>query len=485
MRKVRVDPDGVAPVSALSDASFARVRDLIEERCGLDFGDSRRASLEAALHARMQQLGIAAHAVYFDRLSAQPGDDEFRSLINLVTITETCFFRDPAQFRMLRMHIIPALLAERAAAGRRTLRICSAGCSSGEEPYSIALLLREMGLHVTHAGWTIEIVGIDVNTVMLDAARRGLYSPKAVRNVQGERLQQHFTPVGRGFQLDRAIMQAVRFEHGSLLQDPPFAAGAFDLILCKNVAIYFRLELTRRLVDRLHAALDAGGYLLLGHSESLWQIEQGLQLVEHEGVFGYRKPAAARAAAFTWMAPVQRATREATAAFDEPASHYERVLRIFRDGDWTAAEAGVQAIVASSPAFVPARLLLAGLHAHLGRHDDARKEAEGILRINDLEPKAHLLLGMIAARAGRTAEAVQALRRALCMDDSLALAYFWLGNLYRDGGEYERALEEHGQAVARYERRQLDFTEEFAADLSPSQIINVCRQSVRRLGRAQ
>lgn len=464
---------------ALSDASFARVRDLIEERCGLDFGDSRRASLETALRARMQQLGIAGDDVYFERLCARGCEDEFRSLINLVTINETCFFRDPAQFRMLRRRIIPALLAERGADGRRTLRICSAGCSTGEEAYSLALLVREMGLHITHPNWTIDIVGIDVNTAVLEAARRGVYSPKAVRNVEGECLRRYFTHDGRDFQLDEAVMRSVRFEHGSLIQEPPLRPAGYDVILCKNVAIYFRPDVTRRLVRRLHAALDLGGYLLLGHSESLWQMEQGLTLVEHDGVFCYRKPAARQTGSVCSKPSADGPSR--SPVLQQPSGEYERVLQIFRQGEWARAEAGVQAIIMSSPTFVPARLLLAGLHAHLGRHDEARKEAEAVLRLDDLEPRAHLLFGMTAARAGRADEAVQALRRALYMDDSLALAYFWLGNLYRDRGEFGRASEEHGQAVARYEKHQLDFTEEFAADLSPAQIINVCRRSAQRL----
>jgi chemotaxis protein methyltransferase CheR len=477
----------------LSDALFARVRDLIEERCGLDFGDGRRTSLQAALRTRMRQLGMESAERYYEQLCAQAHDAEFRSLINLVTITETCFFRDPAQFRMLRRHIVPALLAERAAAGRRRLRICSAGCSSGEEPYSVAMTLREMGLPITHGDWTFDIVGIDVNTAMLEAAGRGLYSTRAVRNVEGERLERSFTPAGRHFQLSDEILRAVRFEHGSLTQEPAFQADKYDIILCKNVAIYFRPEITRQLVRRLHAALNDGGYLLLGHSESLWQMEEGFTLVEHDGVFCYRKLMAAEPAGLPSAFSAPRAqpralnwsTEPASSVSNGPADQYERCLAVFRSGEWEQAERDARALAASSPTFVPARLLLAGLHAHLGRIAEAQLEAEQILRLDGLEPRGHLLVGMIAARAGRQDEAIAALRRALYLDDSLALAYFWLGNLYRDRGEFDRASDEHAQAVMRYERHQLDFTEEFAADLSPAQIVNVCRQSARRLRSAR
>jgi chemotaxis protein methyltransferase CheR len=528
-------PFNVPEPEPVSAAQFARVRNLLERQCGLDFGDSRRTSLLGALRARIQSLRIAGLDAYYERLCDPAGDDEIRSLINLVTITETCFFRDPAQFRMLRHQILPALLAGRGSRGERRLRIWSAGCSSGEEPYSVALTLCDMGLPLTHRDWTCEIVGTDVNTEMIEAASRAMYPARAVRNVEADCLRRYFTPVGSQFQLGGDVTRLVRFEHGSLTRESPFEAGGCDVILCKNVAIYFRPEETRRLVRRLHAALTDGGYLLLGHSESLWGMEQGFTLVEHDGVFCYRKPAspvttrreesesrpaprrhqAAGAPGARFVRAGVEAGVEALRDADRPARHqvtlpagsgirdpgrgiqsvalpvreelvlqYERCLESFRTGDWAQAEAAVLALMRSSPSFVPAHLLLAGIHAHLGRYAEARERAEHVLRLNDLEPKAHLLLGMVAARAGQQDEAVNALRRALSLDDSLALAYFWLGNLYRDRGDVERACGEHAEAVTRYERRQLDFTEEFAVDLHPVQIVDFCRQSARRLRRS-
>ena len=145
---------------AIADlASFTAVRDLIEERCGLRFDDSQRASLSASVAARMQQLGLVREDEYFERLrGAAPRivEAELRNLLNLVTVTETCFFRDASQFRLLREHIIPALMAERSARGDRprTIRIWSAGCSSGEEAYSIAITLDDMGLFQAYPDWT-------------------------------------------------------------------------------------------------------------------------------------------------------------------------------------------------------------------------------------------------------------------------------------------------------------------------------------------
>ena len=239
---------------AIADlASFAAVRDLIEERCGLRFDDSQRASLSASVEARMQQLGLVSEDEYFARLrGAAPSlvEAELRNLLNLVTVTETCFFRDVAQFRLLREHIIPTLMAERSAraTGSRKIRIWSAGCSSGEEAYSIAITLDEMGLFQAYPDWSIEIIGTDLNTKALEKARRGVYAARAVRNVEGVLLDDHFVRDGKTFALSEAIKKRVTFEFGNLTQTPMPSTGPQDIVFCKNVAIYFSADVTRKLI---------------------------------------------------------------------------------------------------------------------------------------------------------------------------------------------------------------------------------------------
>ena len=214
------------------------MRDLIEERCGLRFDDSQRASLSASVCARMQQLGLESEDEYLGRLrgaAASLVEAELRNLLNLVTVTETCFFRDASQFRLLREHVIPTLISERSAPRdpSRTIRIWSAGCSSGEEAYSIALTLEDMGAYRALADWKIEIVATDLNTRMLEKARRGLYSPRAVRNVEGRLLDLYFTPHGRNFALSDAVKARVRFEFGNLMQTPMPSTGLQDVIFCQ------------------------------------------------------------------------------------------------------------------------------------------------------------------------------------------------------------------------------------------------------------
>ncbi len=494
-----VPASGIALPAVLPVEHFVRFRDLIEERCGLHFDESQRASLSASVKARMQQLGLVKIDDYYERLRGKVAhlmEAEFRNLINLVSVTETCFFRDPSQFRLLRHHILPALLAER---GARTLRIWSAGCSSGEEAYSIALTLWDMGLYLAYPSWTFEIVGTDLNTKVLDTARRGVYSARALRNVEGDWLQRYFRREGAHFHLNDEIKRSVRFEHGNLTQTltPQPSGDPQDIVFCKNVAIYFRSDVTRRLVRGLHEVLVDGGYLLLGHSESLWQMADGFALVEHERAYCYRKvvshPEVARPRGVERSRPAR--SRPARPAIHQSSpvpvpvpmpgeavsGQYGLCLERFRAGDWTGAETSLKGLIQSCPTFVPAYLLLGGVYAHRGRYDEAVGQAESVRRLSELEPRAHLLLGMIAARQGRQDEALQSLRRALYLDDSLALAHFWLGNLYRDRGDIARACHEYQNVVRDWERHTLDLTEEFASDLSAEQLVGFCSDSLQRL----
>ena len=436
----------------------------------------------------MQQLGLDREDEYFARLrGAAPTfvENELRNLLNLVTVTETCFFRDPAQFRLLREHIIPTLIAERSARAdaSKKIRIWSAGCSSGEEAYSIAITLDEIGLFAACPDWTIEIIGTDLNTKALEKARRGVYSARAVRNIEGRLLAEHFVRDGKTFALSERIKDRVTFEFGNLTQTPMPSTGPQDVVFCKNVAIYFRADVTRKLIKGLHDTLSSDGYLLLGHAETLWQMSEGFALVEHDRAFCYRRTSGVAEKPATPESVVSgfSRTQQVRLKADTTGDQYEFSLAAFRAGDWDAAEAAITALVSASPTFVPGLLLLGGLYVHRGRFEDAMGQAETVLKLSDLEPRAHLLLGMIAARRQRHDEALQSLRRALYLDDSLALGHFWLGNLYRERGDVVRACHEYENVVRDWERHTFQMTEEFAADLTAEQLVAFCSNTLERL----
>jgi chemotaxis protein methyltransferase CheR len=266
------------PPVVLSDQDFARLRLLLSRAAGLVFDASRRESLAYSVTERLRATGIATVTEYLD-LVQQPGSPERQQLLDEVTIQETHFFRNPPQVRALRTHVVPELVRA-AAAGTKRLRIWSAGCSTGEEPYTIAMLLRE--LLPSTAGWDVQVVATDVSAKALDAARAGTYGARSVQLATPEERSRFFTelPDGR-YEVRPEVRELVTFTHHNLVTDPlPFAADErLDLVLCRNVTIYFSRETTRALVSRLHTGLRDGGYLFLGHSETLWQISDEFRLV--------------------------------------------------------------------------------------------------------------------------------------------------------------------------------------------------------------
>lgn len=480
----------------LSPEQFARFRDLIEHRCGIHLDDAKKQSLELSLRSRMAQLGMERFLDYYQGLVTDASEAEFRELVNLVTIGETYFFRDPHQFQALRARILPALLREKASRNQKWVRIWSAGCSTGEEPYSVAMILWELGLYSTHSDWTFDIAGTDVSTHALRQARRGLYSSKSVRNVEGDWLSRYFVCEGPQFRLKDEVKQCVQFRFLNLTREPfPLneVAGQ-DVILCKNVTIYFRLETTRRLMAYLFRALNEGGHLFIGHSESLWQISDQFRLQEYDGTFCYQKGKAAPVPPLRPprpRTPVARGHGRQAAKRPEPPrpppsveeakTEYERCLEMFHSGATERLENRLESLIESSPAFVRGHLLLSVLYASRGRYEAALERAQRVLRLDEFEAKAHLVMGMVEARRGRSDEAILSLRRALYLDDSLALAHFWLGNLYLDAGDQERARREYENVLRIYQRHALEWPEEFRAELTVEQLVNLCRRKLDQL----
>ncbi|MCW2608017.1 MAG: methyltransferase, CheR-type, partial [Frankiales bacterium] len=258
----------------LTDEQFARLRTLLARAAGLAFEPSRRDSLGYCVAERLRATGAPDVDAY---LALVDEPVERQHLLDEVTIQETHFFRNPPQVRALRQHVLPALL--QAAEGTRRLRIWSAGCSTGEEPYTIAMVLRE--LLPTTAGWDISVLGTDVSERALTAARSARYGPRSVQMATPEDLARHFTVRSDGsVEVRPEVRDLVELRHHNLVTEPvPFGPSQLDLVLCRNVTIYFARDTTRALMERLHAGLRDGGYLFLGHSETLWQVSESFRLV--------------------------------------------------------------------------------------------------------------------------------------------------------------------------------------------------------------
>jgi chemotaxis protein methyltransferase CheR len=276
-----------AGVLTMTEEQFRLLRDLVHQHCGLTFGDETRYLLERRLAPRLEALGLASFAEYHRFLRYDPGRDaELEEAVDLLTTNETYFYREPYQLNAFAREILPA--CARTLQRERRLRILSAGCSTGEEPYTLAVLVRDSKLF---EGWDVEIVGADISRRCLAAARAGAYGEHAFRTPAAEPMRRWFRLRGGKWVIDDAIRRMVRFTRENLLDPGALAAiSRVDVLFCRNVMIYFDVATRRPVLRRFHRLLRDGGWLLLGHSESLLNVTADFEIVHLESDLVYRKP---------------------------------------------------------------------------------------------------------------------------------------------------------------------------------------------------
>jgi chemotaxis protein methyltransferase CheR len=255
---------------SLTQADYLRFSELLMKRCGLRFPENRLAELEHGIQQALASSTCANLDEFYNLIQdPQAGAMELDLLINAVTVSETHFFRDQAQFNAIAYHVLPQIIERKSSL--RTLRIWSAGCASGEEPYSLAILLRELIPDVDQ--WSITILATDINTASLERARQAIYGNWAFREERAKELRSRYfapTPNNR-FALTPAVRRMVLFNKLNLVEPcyPAYETNTMmmDLIICRNVTIYFSEAITRWVVDRFFDALVNGGWLVVGHSE--------------------------------------------------------------------------------------------------------------------------------------------------------------------------------------------------------------------------
>ena len=444
----------------LTDPEFAELRELLARSAGLVFDETRRESVTFCIAERLRDTGAADVASYLPLL-ADP--QERQALLDEVTIQETHFFRNPPQIRALRKHVLPELLRHADTHGRR-LRIWSAGCSTGEEAYSIAMILRE--LLPMMAGWDIRVIGTDVSARALVAARTGRYNARAVHLAPPEQLGRFFQPGPRGtYEVRPEVTALVEFRHQNLVTDPvPFPpAERVDLILCRNVTIYFGIETTRSLMQRLHTCLRDGGYLFLGHSETLWQVSEDFRLVSlgtgADAAFVYRRldagPGERRA-----ILPDRRTEEPPVAAAPErralPRRHLPPV----------AVPAAHHAVSVQD-----VRTALAD-----GRYDDAARDADLLIQAGPLDATGFYLRGLAQVSAGRDAQAVVDLRKAVYLEPAAGLSHFLLAGVLTRLGDAPAGAREYRAAAELLGRRPGDAGAPELGGRSVRDLVALCRQ---------
>jgi chemotaxis protein methyltransferase CheR len=501
-----------------------RFRRAVGARLGLRFEDDKLELLAEVAAERVEATGARSLDAYVSRLSGEAGREEIRPLAARLTVGETYFFRNANDMEAFSGLVLPESVRRRGA--DRRLRILSAGCASGEEPYTLAMLVRSAP---QLAGWDVRVLGIDVNPAAIARAREGRYSPWSLRQTTPALRARFFRTEGRDSRVVDDVRALVSFEERNLVEEDPelWAPGSFDVVFCRNVVMYFAPEVFRRVVARIAGALLPGGYLFLGHAETLRGVSTEFHLRQSHGTFYYQSrdaeeaeaaaaggapereapaptpPADARTA---WVQAIQDASERvakvsaaARAAATQPSDREEALprsaagsrddgarvalaLELLRRERFADALAALGGRAPAGGEDVDALLLRAVLLTSSGDLEGAEGVCARILERDELNAEAHYLRALCREHAGDPPAAADHDRYALYLDPTFAMPRLHLGLLAKRGGDLEAARRELSRALVLLAGEEGSRILMLGGGFTRDALLDVCRAELAACG---
>jgi len=274
----------------ITDSEFTQLRDYIYQQSGIFIADNRKYLLENRLANRIKELNLKSFAEYYHFLQYDPGKrQELNRLFEVVTTNETSFYRNPPQLAVFQNNVLAEVIAQQRKLGAKKLRIWSAGCSTGEEPYTIAIILHE-ALKAEIASWDIKITANDLSEAVLSSARRGVYNDYTLRTTPKDIVAKYFLAEEGKFKVKPEVKRLVSFGQINLSDRAMLKrVDRSQIVFCRNVIIYFDDEMKKNVIGSFYDNLLPGGYLLIGHSESLHNISRAFKPKHYPGAIVYLK----------------------------------------------------------------------------------------------------------------------------------------------------------------------------------------------------
>jgi chemotaxis protein methyltransferase CheR len=447
-------------------STLAKLAHVVHRTVGFRVTPDVFPGLRLALKARMVALGQHNAHAYLEALSGEEGEAELRALIPLVSVGKTEFFRDWKQIQAFEHWVLPRVLADARAEGRRAL-VWSAGCATGEEPYTLAMAALEQGARSEE----LVIRASDVNGEAIAVARQGVYATKRLVGVNLERRLQFFKRLREGWSVVRRARDLVQFETHNLAATawPTMVAGDSDVIFCRNVLIYFAAATVAGVIERLFEVLRPGGLLFLGYSESLCRPESRFETVEIGGAFALRRPVgvpplrSARPALTTpstskvaWSEPRAHArfnggTPERPAGPVVVSDPIQSLGRLLARGQTRNALVEAVLLTEREPENVAAWLVVGSVELHLGRVLTAKAAFERAIQVEPLTCEAWLGATLVSLHVGDFSKATIACKRLLFLESHLAQGYYLLGQAAEGLDEAAAACRAYRTAIS--ERR--------------------------------
>jgi chemotaxis protein methyltransferase CheR len=512
-------------MKSVERADVERLRVQLAARLGFQFPDDKLDVLAEVAEQRMAVTSAGSMALYLQRLaSPEARDEELAALAQALTVTETFFFRNVEQFRAFADVVVGPVRAR----GRRTLRVLSAGCASGEEPYSLAIALREA--LPDFENWDLRVLAIDVNRAMLEKAKKAVYSEWSLRATPEAIRRRYFNASGREIALCQSIRDMVSFQERNLVDDAPayWSALACDAVFCRNVLMYFTSDTMQRVVERLALALLPGGFLFLGHADSLRGTRQNLRLCHTHETFYYQRYLEGDVAPTASLTPIQSiadvpmtpeltprsdtwfeaihqaservvaltsgreppepaASTATTVTNDNPArrnegSSLEAIIALVERERFAEALASLQALPASSSQRPEALLLGCVILTNTGKHTEAETACKRLLALDGQHAGAHYLMALCREHARDLGDAILHDQAAVYRDPSFAMPHLHLGLMAKRRGERALARRELSQALVLLEREDSARLRLFGGGFSRDGLTRLCSAELSDIG---
>jgi chemotaxis protein methyltransferase CheR len=491
--------DQIDKKEGMNQTQIAQFVQLATALTGMMFSDSRLTDLTLAVRNTIEQLGMStADELYTALALTNPDPTILRTFISHLTIGETHFFRNQPQFGALATTILPEIIERRRS--QRRLRIWSAACATGEEPYSIAILLDQLLPDFTE--WDVSILATDIDWRALERAQQGLYSAWSFRQMDETVRTQYFARCDRLFQISPTIRRRVRFSYLNLSEAsyPSLLNNTtqIDLILCRNVLIYLAPEITRSIANRLYHSLNEGGWLLVGHAEPSQEIFAQYETINLPGTVAYRRQSPPLD---LWLSDPQTQTANRTAmnqpspaktprrpAPSPPPTH-EALLQLANEahapGQPTPqAEAEQQLLIrANDPKDDGiATYILAQYYAEHRQWAQAEQWLRRALKRKPLLAQAHYLYALLLLEANQTDAAITAARRCIYVDANYVAGHLLLALLHRRCGDQRRSLNALTQARSLLRQMSADAIVADSGGATARQLLAATEQQIETIG---
>jgi len=488
----------------IPDGDVKLFQDLICRKSGIFLEGSRLDTLWAGIRARMKSRGITDPGQYYNFLLFHPErQQELGELLSYITINETYFFRNKAHFETLRDQVLVKLIKENK---QDVIRVWSAGCSTGEEPYSVAMTI--LDLVEDRKDLQIEILASDVDKDALAKAKAGVYKERALRITEEEYRKRYFNANNGRFEVDQRLKDMIKFEYFNLMEAPyprP-SVGSWDIIFCRNVVIYFNRESVRHVANNFHSVLADNGYLFMGHSETLDGVSDEFSPVRIGNTFVYIKKTNADSSSalknhaarqpkeavtlkehgkISKSASKKRGGRSENVTPPEPVEDTEPIYKeasdLFMQEQIDAALSKAETYLKLAPEDARGHLLAGKIYADQGAYEQAIDEFKKSIELEPLLTEAHYLLGVIYMRLARVTGAIDEFKKTIYIDKDCVLPYFSLALIYQSNNIKKDALREYNNSMRILEKLPSDEIIQFSGGLTARILMQICLKNIEEL----